>query len=53
MENHTVQVNIFFQVHLQVTDQSVTIMILGAEDGFIRAHKFDRDYLSYKDELTA
>jgi translation initiation factor 3 subunit I len=23
----------------------------GAEDGFIRAHKFDRDYLSYKDEL--
>jgi len=25
----------------------------GAEDGFIRAHKFDRDYLSYKDELTA
>ena len=43
----------FFQVHLQVADQSVTIMILGAEDGFIRAHKFDRDYLSYKDELTA
>lgn len=23
----------------------------GAEDGFIRAHKFDRDYLAYKDEL--
>ena len=23
----------------------------GAEDGFIRVHKFDRDYLSYKDEL--
>jgi len=25
----------------------------GAEDGFIRAHKFDRDYLSYKDDLVA
>jgi len=23
----------------------------GAEDGFIRVHKFDRDYLAYKDEL--
>ena len=30
-----------------------SINFSGAEDGFIRAHKFDRDYLSYKDELTA
>merc|ERR1711970_18225 len=25
----------------------------GAEDGFIRAHKFDRDYLAYKDDMIA
>jgi len=25
----------------------------GAEDGFIRAHKFDRDYLAYKDDMVA